>query len=150
MRALLSPKYFVSLQLLAILLVQFNLLAPQFARLAGAAPGEEAESCCSTGCCCSKESRRNGTCCCNKEAKGGHRGHLAPHEDGRSSLTSCPCGSSSPFTLLPVEDSFFLASTCARPVATRLHLPLAPSNPTPLRGLLPEPPEPPPPSASFA
>jgi|GEM_PF-4659070 len=148
MPVFLSPKYFVTLQLLAIFLVQFNMVAPQFAQLA-VVEAEETESCCSAGCCCSKESRRNGTCCCNREAgaKPRHDGHLAPHEDGRPSLTSCPCNSSSPFALLPLESTFFLASFSAAPVATRLRLPLVPSAPSPLRGRVPEPPEPPPPSA---
>jgi hypothetical protein len=138
----------VLVQLMAILMVQVNTLAPGIARLYPAlATGDLSECRCSSGCACSSASRAGGTCCC-KQAK---RVKLKLHcKDGKTksaglSLRACPCGGSSGHINVTSQDNpLFLAGDHDRPIPVYQERQLsAPVMPAP-RDNLSEPAIPPP------
>jgi hypothetical protein len=148
MRRALPKQLAIAIQILALFMVQFNALTPQFARLFPAiAAGDLGECHCTIECRCSLKNRQNGTCCCKQMKKLKLKMHCKPdpRKQGTVSLRSCPCGGSSHITLMSTEYQTFLPATLY-PVS---HAPL----PESLRSQdvegklcdrLPEPPDPPP------
>ena len=132
----------IAVQLLALLVLQLNMIAPQLALLF---PAEAADG--MGECHCPPESCRNGTCCCNhnKKKPSENRSPGAKEQQGETSLRACPCGASPHFTLVSSEDPVYIGASAAAP--SRCHLAVlalvAGEYRSPLDHI-PNPPEPPP------
>lgn len=110
-------RYVAALQLLVMLMMQANLLAPKLAAaftLRNVPVVEEADCQCTADCGCPPEMRRNGTCCCQRAAAGANRTGTdeSRAKDGLPSLRCCPCHSLPQFSLFSLEQllvpSFFV------------------------------------------
>lgn len=135
-------------QILVLLVIQLNAVAPQMLRLFPAlAVGDLGECHCSMDCRCSRESRQTGVCCCKQANKLKLKLHCKSQSRSskEASLRSCPCGDTSPHSLVSPESQVFIAS-CPVVAFVQIipHSPLLWQEPPVYHDRRPEPPDPPP------
>jgi hypothetical protein len=132
----------ITFQLVTLIALQLNMVAPQVARLFPALlAGDQDE------CHCSLENRRNGTCCCKQANKLKLKMHCcnASAKTGPASFRTCPCNGSSHITFVSPENPVYLAFFVEPPSYGRHPgLGLDMREPNQPRDQIPDPPDPPP------